>query len=538
MKNVFSKLDPVLVPCATKYSFFFDFVAKELPGPNTAPLHRICSLMRKMKVKCFLREELEHDAEISAELAALSLRTGKTIKADAVRFTFFRRAPAGGVWQDLVEEDLLGYVVILRFNPPLEFEGPDKTKFQKYGYIFEAVIVPPMVTLPNGETESVTNYYVHCCREFETTIGTSVKQKEFRFRGTFFCQQNGYTNACAHAALRMAINSWPAFRGPKLTHEEINKILKVDHSKLIGIQNPGIQARDIADVVRVLGHEATIASFVERPDINYEDYIYPLIESGCPVILGIASPRMAHVVTVLGHTLNSDRWAQARHQYGTVPDSRYISASAWADHFIVNDDNFGMYVTLPSEAVKNIIVPKYNPNLYAAIAIGLLPENLNQANSGPKGFVDGYTAEQRAAMMLQKLLRITTPAPTNRWFTLLKSGHAPVCRTVLRKKLAYLETLAEMADEKGNKISAKELKLVEASLPDHIWVTEVMTPDLYVGNKRKLGEIVVSTATPLACVFAWLAGEAWLTTGRFIWPIVGHVPLTRGVPIEKCRLEW
>ena len=141
-------------------------------------------------------------------------------------------------------------------------------------------------------------------------------------------------------------------------------------------------------------------------------------------------------------------------------------------------------------------------------------------------------------MMLQKLLRITTPAPTNRWFTLLKSGHAPVCRTVLRKKLAYLETLAEMADEKGNKISAKELKLVEASLPDHIWVTEVMTPDLYVGNKRKLGEIVVSTATPLACVFAWLAGEAWLTTGRFIWPIVGHVPLTRGVPIEKCRLEW
>jgi len=37
MKNVFSKAEPVLVPCEKNFSFFFDFVAKELPGPNGAP---------------------------------------------------------------------------------------------------------------------------------------------------------------------------------------------------------------------------------------------------------------------------------------------------------------------------------------------------------------------------------------------------------------------------------------------------------------------------------------------------------------------
>jgi len=102
MKNVFSKNEPVLVPCETSYSFFFDLIEKELPGPNNAPLHRICSLMRKLKVKCFLREELDHDQEIKEEVDALSVRTDTKITATAVRFTFFRKQPPEGNWQQLV----------------------------------------------------------------------------------------------------------------------------------------------------------------------------------------------------------------------------------------------------------------------------------------------------------------------------------------------------------------------------------------------------------------------------------------------------
>lgn len=550
MKNVFSKAEPSLVPCETNYSFFFDFVAKELPGPNTAPLHRVCTLMRKMKVKCFLREELEHDAEIREEVAALEARTDTKIKAEAVRFTFFRRAPAGtgpDAWLELGDKDVLGYAVLLRPNPPLEFIRADKSTCQIHGYVLEAVIAPPAVALEGGGTECVTNYYIHCCREFETTVGTKAKSKPFRLVGTFFCQQNGYTNACAHAALRMAANSWPGFQGPKVTYEAINKILGIDHAKLRKVRNDGLSTDQIASVIRALGHEAETAAFVLRPDVNYEDYIYPLIESGCPVILGIARPSVDHVITILGHTLNSDRWAEARHGYGTMPKANYISASAWADHFIFNDDNYGMYVTLPSESVKNVIVPQYNPNLHAAVAIGLFPEKPNTAGNDER--VLGYFAEQVASVFLRKILRDTKPAPSNHWFNLMKNGHTPVCRTVLRDKGAYMKALDAMVDEKGHTVSDGDKKMVEGILPDRVWVTEIMTPALYVGNKRKLGEILTMTRANSAdvaagnvLVFAWLAGVAWhgsaLQTGPVVWSITGHVPLARGVPAEKCKLEW
>src|SRR5690242_225613 len=113
MKNVYSKTEPVLVPCETNYSFFFDFVAPELPGINTAPLHRICTLMRKMGVKCFTREELQHEQEIAEEVEALSLRSEANFESRVVRFTFFRRAPTSDSYAELGDNDILGYAVLL-----------------------------------------------------------------------------------------------------------------------------------------------------------------------------------------------------------------------------------------------------------------------------------------------------------------------------------------------------------------------------------------------------------------------------------------
>jgi hypothetical protein len=119
MKNVFSNIDSVLVLCESNYSFFFDFVAKEMAGPKTAPLHRVCSLMRKMKVKCFVREELEENSEIKEELAAVALRAHRKVQAKAIRYTFFRTAPANGSWKALEDTDVLGYVVVLKLEPEL-----------------------------------------------------------------------------------------------------------------------------------------------------------------------------------------------------------------------------------------------------------------------------------------------------------------------------------------------------------------------------------------------------------------------------------
>jgi len=106
-----------------------------------------------------------------------------------------------------------------------------------------------------------------------------------------------------------------------------------------------------------------------------------------------------------------------------------------------------------------------------------------------------------------------------------------------------------MRDERGHRLTASEVESVEQLLPEQVWITEVMTPALYTGNKRKLGEVVCRTTATEAdirggrtLVFAWLAGVRWqgvlLTNGPAQWGLEGHVPLARGVPAKECVLEW
>jgi hypothetical protein len=300
-------------------------------------------------------------------------------------------------------------------------------------------------------------------------------------------------------------------------------------------------------VVQTLGHQVFTAEFITNPGIDYDEFVYPLIESSCPVVLGIVKPDIAHVVAVLGHTLNSDRWAEARHTYGAFPRYPYIPTASWADHFIFSDDNFGMYMTLPTEGIRNLLVPKHNPNLHAAIAVGLTPL---------AGKISGYLAEQSAATIGNNII-ISTVAPTsNRWLTHLQIKDSDrqfinpiVCRTMMcsRKQYADLMTLAE--DESNNKLNPGEIDLLNKSLPDRFWVTEISTANLYSGNKHKLGDIITlinPTDDQLRnqeyhC-FAWLTGICWhgpgLKNAPINWSIKGHIPLIRGILLQQCDNEW
>ncbi len=309
--------------------------------------------------------------------------------------------PASGEWRELGDEDIMGYAVILTLT----------ATGGTHSYVYEAVVRPPSLFIA-GKWRAVSNYYVHCSKVFETTVGTTSSKKQFKFPGTFFCQQNGLTHVCAHAALRIALNNWPTYVGNKITSKIINDALDIDHTAGKQIPDGGLSAPDIKGVVQKLGHQVFTAEFITNPGIDYDEFVYPLIESSCPVVLGIVKPDIAHVVAVLGHTLNSDRWAEARHTYGAFPRHPYIPTASWADHFIVSDDNFGMYVTLPTESIRNLLVPKHNPNLHAAIAVGLTPL---------AGKISGYLAEQSAAALGNNIIISTVAPPSNRWLTHLQS---------------------------------------------------------------------------------------------------------------------
>ena len=68
MKDAFAKEQKPLESCqAPSFSFYQLIDDLWHQGGNPNPLHRLCTLMRKMKVKSFIREELELNEELLEE---------------------------------------------------------------------------------------------------------------------------------------------------------------------------------------------------------------------------------------------------------------------------------------------------------------------------------------------------------------------------------------------------------------------------------------------------------------------------------------
>src|SRR5436190_21544551 len=100
MKDTFANAGPTLVDCGPGFSFFYDLIRKECNGLSPAPMHRICTLMRKMGAQCFLREELMPNQELSEEQQSAAVRTRGSVGLKAVRLTFFGDVAKDGTWRE------------------------------------------------------------------------------------------------------------------------------------------------------------------------------------------------------------------------------------------------------------------------------------------------------------------------------------------------------------------------------------------------------------------------------------------------------
>ena len=100
MNGAFALKRPRQIPCGeeARFSFFFGLINKEFKdrwGIN-GPLHRLCSIVRKMGVRSFVSEELELNEEICEERWDLQdyLRfaghDGARVSTRARRISFFR----------------------------------------------------------------------------------------------------------------------------------------------------------------------------------------------------------------------------------------------------------------------------------------------------------------------------------------------------------------------------------------------------------------------------------------------------------------
>lgn len=547
MHNAFATKLEQFQLCEYPTCSFFDLIDSIWKGPeeNSYALHRFCTLMRKMHAKSFVQEELILNQELLEEKAMAEEYFNGEVELDAIRLTFFCGSPDLLKWdtpEEVFEKYILGYAVIATLKFQEQLHG---------SFLIEAIVRPPSIIFSEENKdpfiEPVTNYYVHNVKKFLTTIGTEESPKHFSIEGSFFSQQNTLTSVCAHAALRMAINSSPLLDVPKLTNKQINDILKEKVKEELRVElkdlRNGLNQEQIQAVVEEIGYKFHSANFSENIQIEYDQFIYPSLESCFPVILGIQGynlqkgKHISHVVSVLGHTLNSDRWTpEAKWGYGNYPIQHYISSASWCDHFIISDDNYGMFGTLPSDMIRNFIVPTKNPNLHVSMALSILPSGVA---------LRGYEAEQRAIVIAQKLVNVVEFTPKNKWHERLKKNkdgkHKDlVLRTLLQTKEQYLSFIHDNASN----ITKTQQQCFD-NLPNYVWVTEVSLPNIYTGNKHKLGDVVFranasedehKNGTSLA--LAWFPGfiQLGFVPQVEVWSIDTHVPLIRNT--KSSFLEW
>ncbi len=553
--------------------------------------------MRKMGAKWLIREEaLEPNETLDREFEAINRRCGEGVRCEAKRLTFFGDIAESKLRTKKASNAILAYVVIVKIHFPNERSPKPKNRT----YIFEAVVRFPSIAssketpykdnLPEPTIRAsifnclrsfsawclqtfglrsrrvpITNYYYHCGNIFETAIGTKLNHSHYTIPGIYFAQQNDLTSVCAHVAIQMAVNNAPVLGQEKLTSEKMNSLLNIDHRTprtrvghfILDTHNEGEEKRgsglstpEIRTIAANLGFDTLFADFLQPKMVECYKWVYPHLESCFPTILGIQREgneeqkveELRHVIVILGHTMNTDRWEpEARTEYKEIAVSPYHSTCDWMDHFLINDDNFGMARSLSTDRLKDARYLKKQGRIHPSMAISLVPKGIRST---------GINAELLASVIIHDLASaMRKSGKLLKWQRVL-TRMKPTCRTFASTTESYLNHLSMCEDNFGNKVSSELLKAIESNVSGLLWITEISVPDLFCGNKAKLGDVVCRTdfeytgVTPNdleAVKFLWLPGFAIisLTTPKVMeWPITGYVHLQRPPHPMYPIAEW
>jgi hypothetical protein len=254
------------------------------------------------------------------------------------------------------------------------------------------------------------------------------------------------------------------------------------NSKL-GPGREGLYTHEIEEVLKKYGYSVILRDFSLDPSYDYKDFVYRYIESKCPVFLIFSTRGGLHVVPVLGHTLNTDMWKpEAESFYLQAVGSRlnYKSTSSWVDHFIIHDDNFGMYFCLPLDSLKQGKQPISGLEVQYALAV--IPNGVKTAS---------WEAEKASSIITQSYLKILIDSGVrlDEWSYRIATSQRPVVnRTMLLCRDDYSKSL-DMNDFQGNRFSQSEKETLLSDLPHYFWLTEISLPDLYTANKSKVIDV-------------------------------------------------
>lgn len=456
------------VDCNPAYSFYFDFIHKlwKTQNSNYLPLHRICTLARKQGAASLIIETAFGVDSVDNEVTYLDKSQGSGGAAEAVKVTFFRECDHSHDISKVPEDAVIGQVIFVNYR------RPNESDFGK-SYVFEAIFHPPRLPAASGGSDRLLNNFVRAEKQFDFIA----RGRTFGLKAIYYCQQNSITHVCAHACLRMALNTISSGQD-LVSGESINTSMN--------IQDPdkGLNVKNIVDFIAQSGQgHAIVHDCNGRAAEHYVSIIASHVQSGHATLLvfttatQVGSPPEEHVVYVSGYTHNTDEWhPQAIPAYSGPASAPYRQSSLWIDHFVIHDDNFGPYYTLSARALE------VDKNVKARWVIAIAPENI---------IMNAVGAELASSTVLKNLLRSLATLASNQWFDYITTrNNSFVLRPILIEKQEYL---AHLLASKGHDSSAIDQQSLDKfkSAPEYFWMVEFSMPSLYTGNHTKLGEVII-----------------------------------------------
>lgn len=472
---------------------------------NAAPLNRICTLARKMGLGRIVVEDALRRPDVIAEIERLERIVGTAGPVTASAISFFRRgrrtSRAGAV--DVAGP--FGQAVVVTYPGR---DGPRS-------FVHEAIMEQPCAGAGGGP---LLNNYVPTAQTFTVRADGG----EHDITGAYFCQDNGFSVSRAEAALRITLRALgrapasPIGGRPIPDGHEAAALAR-------GLDEAGFNVAAY-DLTRT-GRGKAAAAWVQEAWTTVTSFL----ESGNPALLVIGREGgRQHALPVLGYTVNSDEWHPgAGVAYGVVPKP-FHSSSSWVDHLIVQDPMMGPYLCLSrawfGEAAgkADAMMPRY--------VIAPLPPGVRTSPA---------VAERIAGAAIERWIDALTLAGygQGRWWQYLSRNRAHVVmRTTLVGRQDYGFHLRRFCKPRGREEWNRQVEDYLLKLPETFWLCEVSLPQIYVGNRAKLGEIVVSADTPdrvggndsgLAFRFPSLLG--WRSNGDLFSiaevSVAGHVPL-------------
>lgn len=344
-------------------------------------------------------------------------------------------------------------------------------------YVYEALFRLPG---KGQEKAPLLNNHIPIAGELAVVAGGH----EHRFRGSYFCQQNGISSICAHSAVRTLVRT---LKGLHIATCELNSFWQY---------NPDtrpISTRKVEDALRKYGFRpvvydlrASAQTVSDYPPDNIWGLLTLLADSGSPSLLTLSEGEPAdHVVPILGHTFNSDEW----HPLGTIlhrgGEETTASSHLWIDHLVLHDDMLGPYYCLSR---AGLISGQNKKQLTPQLVIAMLPDEVEVSPAQAEDF-----ARQVIGRVLKMLAR--SGLGEGRWWDyLLRLDERRVFRTTLIDRHDYLAGLGYHTDPAHCTLPAGQRPMVErmaAALPERMWMCEVSLPNLLLANRAKLGELLI-----------------------------------------------